>query len=45
MSTTLKNDISPKEIDGNMYSEVATLPEMVGQNMGHIIDNASQFRY
>lgn len=45
MATTLDNNVSPKEIDGNMYSKVMQLPDMTGPNPGEIIDNAAQFRY
>jgi len=45
MATTLKNDISSKVIDANLYSEVATLPNMTGPNPGEIIENAAQFAY
>jgi len=45
MGTTLKNDISPKNIDEQMYSEVVTAPSVASANPGHTIENAAHFRY
>jgi len=45
MSTELKNDLSSKVVDANLYSQVAELPTMTGPNPGEIINNAAQFQY
>ena len=41
----VKNDISPKVIDANLFSQVVSLTALSSPQAGEAITNAAQFRY